>query len=84
MLDERDKEILALLATGSQIGDIVQRVPKATFYRRLDRLLKMGLLAKQKNGYRLTAAGYKVLHNTTTGLAHAYPCLLYTSPSPRD
>ena len=75
MLDERDREILALLATGSQIGDIVQRVPKATFYRRLDRLLKMGLLAKQKNGYRLTAAGYKVLHNTTTGLAHVYPLL---------
>jgi len=50
MLDERDREILALLATGSQIGDIVQRVPKATFYRRLDRLLKIGLLAKQRTG----------------------------------
>ena len=76
LLDRKDRLILHHLCQHGKVTDrLLELVSKTTTYRRIEKLLKMGLLTRGEEGYKLTPAGEKALLGQNEGLAGTWPHL---------
>lgn len=66
-LDEKDMMILKHLASGYRsLKGLEDRIPKSTFYRRVKRLIGLGLVKKDGKAYQITEAGRRILDGPRT------------------
>jgi len=76
LLDRKDRLILQHLCQHGKVTErLLELVCKTTTYRRIEKLLRMGLLTRGEEGYQLTPAGQKALLGQQEGLAGTWPHL---------